>query len=104
MNVHVRISFDGFHSVASPGRYSKVLGSRMMSGSYTQSHRGFSACTWRQANGVSVPHCPTATTSRSLWAAARDGSDERRRRHRGRRDGRSLDEPPSIDALRASAI
>jgi len=25
----------------------------------------------RHANGVSIPHCPTATTRRSLWAAAR---------------------------------
>ena len=40
-----------------------------------QSHRGFSAWTVRQANGVSVPHCPTATTRRSLAAAARvDGT------------------------------
>ena len=31
--VHVFISFDGFHSVARPGRYAKVFGSRMMSGS-----------------------------------------------------------------------
>ncbi len=30
LNVHVRSSFDGFHSVASPGRYSKVFGSRMI--------------------------------------------------------------------------
>src|SRR2546427_9631760 len=36
-----------------------------------QSHRGFSAWTERQANGVSVPHCPTATTRRSPAAAAR---------------------------------
>ena len=34
-----------------------------------QSHRGFSAWTVRQANGVSVPHCPTATTRRSPAAA-----------------------------------
>ena len=33
LKVHVRISFVGFHSVASPGRYSNVFGSRMMSGS-----------------------------------------------------------------------
>src|SRR6267142_4993415 len=37
-----------------------------------QSHRGFSAWTVLQANGVSVPHCPTATTRRSP-AAARAG-------------------------------
>ena len=33
MNVHVLSSFEGFHSVARPGRYSKVFGSRMISGS-----------------------------------------------------------------------
>src|SRR2546427_3656954 len=65
LNVHVLRSFDAFHSVASPGRYSKVFASRMMSGSYTQSHSGFSLWVERHANGVSVPHCPTATTSRS---------------------------------------
>src|SRR5262252_6005289 len=37
-----------------------------------QSHRGFSPWVDRQANGVSVPHCPTATTRRSP-AAARAG-------------------------------
>ena len=26
LNVHVRISLEGFHSVARPGRYSKVFG------------------------------------------------------------------------------
>jgi hypothetical protein len=33
LNVHVLSSFEGFHSVASPGRYSNVFGSRWMSGS-----------------------------------------------------------------------
>ena len=42
LKVHVRSSFEGFHSVASPGRYSKVLGSRMISGSYMQSQSVFS--------------------------------------------------------------
>src|SRR5262245_4667469 len=65
LNVHVLKSFEALHSVASPGRYSKVFASRVMSGSYTQSHRHFSLWVERQANGVSVPHCPTATTSRS---------------------------------------
>src|SRR5262249_45301847 len=38
-----------------------------------QSHRGFSDCTVRHAKGVSMPHCPTATTTGSLPAArARD--------------------------------
>src|SRR5215467_10516135 len=37
-----------------------------------QSHSGFSPWVERQANGVSVPHCPTATTRRSP-AAARAG-------------------------------
>src|SRR5262245_34071612 len=38
-----------------------------------QSHRGFSDCTLRHAKGVSRPHCPTATTTRSAPAArARD--------------------------------
>src|SRR6185312_1358901 len=73
LKVHVRSSFDGFHSVASPGRYSKVLGSRMISGSYTQSHKVFSDWLERHANGVSMPHCPTATTRRSPAATARDG-------------------------------
>ena len=31
LKVQVRISFEGFHSVASPGRMAKVLGSRVMS-------------------------------------------------------------------------
>jgi len=71
LNVHVRISFEGFHSVASPGRYAaNVVESRMMSASYTAVPDGFSAWTVRQANGVSVPHCPTATTRRSLAALA----------------------------------
>src|SRR5262249_51507495 len=42
-----------------------------------QSHRGFSDCTVRHANGVSVPHWPTATTRRSP-AAARAGRDGER--------------------------
>src|SRR5215813_4772316 len=50
LNVHVLSSFDGFHSVARPGRYSNVLGSRMISGSYAQSHRVFSDWLDRQAN------------------------------------------------------
>jgi len=33
MNVHVLSLFEGFHSVARPGRYSTVFGSRMISGS-----------------------------------------------------------------------
>ncbi len=33
LNVHTFRSFDGFHSVASPGRYSHVFESRWMSGS-----------------------------------------------------------------------
>src|SRR5438128_11948053 len=41
-----------------------------------QSHRGFSACTVRQANGVSVPHWPTATTRRSPAAARAGRVDE----------------------------
>src|SRR5882724_9660612 len=41
-----------------------------------QSQRGFSACTVRQANGVSVPHCPTATTRRSPAAARAGRVDE----------------------------
>src|SRR5882724_404839 len=73
LNVHVRSSFEGFHSVASPGRYSKVFGSRMIRGSYMQSHSVFSDWLERQANGVSIPHCPTATTRRSPAAPTRDG-------------------------------
>src|SRR5882724_4573256 len=73
LNVHVLSSFDGFHSVASPGRYSKVFGSRMIRGSYKQSHRVFSDWLERHANGVSIPHCPTATTRRSPAARAREG-------------------------------
>ena len=69
----MRSSFDGFHSVASPGRYSKVLGSRMISGSYMQSQSVFSDWLERQANGVSMPHWPTATTRRSPCATAREG-------------------------------
>src|SRR5262245_58598895 len=34
-----------------------------------QSHSGFSDCTLRHARGVSMPHCPTATTTRSPQAA-----------------------------------
>src|SRR6266849_487384 len=41
-----------------------------------QSHRGFSACTVRQAKGVSVPHWPTATTRRSPAAARAGRVDE----------------------------
>src|SRR2546425_10594093 len=59
LKVHVFISLDGFHSVASPVRMAKVLGSRMISGSYTHSHNVFSDWLERQANGVSMPHCPT---------------------------------------------
>src|SRR5438093_6502093 len=73
LKVQVRSSFEGFHSVASPGRYSNVLGSRMISGSCMQSHSVFSDWLERQANGVSIPHCPTATTRRSPAAPARDG-------------------------------
>jgi hypothetical protein len=40
--VHVLSSLEGFHSVASPGRYSKVFGSGWISGAYTQSHGVFS--------------------------------------------------------------
>src|SRR5262245_7940110 len=62
LNVHVRMSLVGFHSVASPGRYSKVLLSRAIRESYMQSHRGFSPCVPCHAKGVSVPQLPTATT------------------------------------------
>src|SRR5436309_2183538 len=45
----------------------------MISGSCMQSHSVFSDWLERQANGVSIPHCPTATTRRSPAAPARDG-------------------------------
>src|SRR2546426_10689463 len=45
----------------------------MISGSCMQSHRVFSDWLERHANGVSIPHCPTATTRRSPAAQARDG-------------------------------
>src|SRR5438093_7146956 len=45
----------------------------MINGSYMQSHRVFSDWLERHANGVSMPHWPTATTSRSP-APARDGA------------------------------
>src|SRR5262249_37189018 len=88
LNVHVRISFDGFHSVASPGRYWKVLGSRVISESYTWSHRHFSDWLVRQANGVSMPHCPTATTRGSPAADAREAR------------GAGRTPPPAAHALR----
>src|SRR5207244_824846 len=83
LNVHVLSSCDGFHSVASPGRYSKVFGSRMIKGSYAQSHNVFSDWLERHANGVSMPprgrsqlgvrhaHALTATvrTDPAPWAA-----------------------------------
>ena len=42
----------------------------MISGSYTQSQEPLDWLVHR-ANGVSVPHCPTATTRRSAAAVAR---------------------------------
>jgi len=46
----------------------------MMSGSYMQSHSVFSDWLERQANGVSIPHCPTAMTSRSSAPLAREAA------------------------------
>jgi len=64
-----------------PGPILEGLGSRMMSGSYMQSHSVFFS-DWleRQANGVSIPHCPTAMTSRRRlrWRARRRGAERPR--------------------------
>ena len=79
LNVHVRISFEGFHSVASPGRYSEGLGIARDQRVVRLSPRGTSPTGWcARRTGVSMPHCPTATTRRSpaptTRATAREGA------------------------------
>src|SRR5678815_3148808 len=68
-----------------------------MSGSKTWSHKGFSACVFRQGSGVSVPHWPTATTSRSLCAEARE------RRTKGPPAARSAAAPACLRKTRRPA-
>src|SRR5436309_13430548 len=64
LNVHVLSSFDGFHSVATPGTYANVFGSRIISGSCILSHSVLSDWLIYRESGVAVTHWRTATTRR----------------------------------------